>query len=291
MRIYALSDLHVDFSGNRTWVESLSRVDYRQDVLIVAGDISHQHHHLVWTLEALRERFARVFFVPGNHDLWLSREDYPDSLAKWWALRRLCETLEVEVEPARIAHGPWIVPLLSWYTLPGGGEDTLARGRPPEGTELSVWTDTHLIRWPHGVADHPAARLVALNGLPTALDGPVISFSHFLPRGELLSAVWPPGRTPSPRRRIPFNFSWVAGSQVIETQIRRLGASIHVYGHQHRNRRRRLDGVVYLSHCLGYPRERQRGDIAGLEAGPLLVWDTDLGASPVIPWDGEPLPL
>ncbi len=47
---------------------------------------------------------------------------------------------------------------------------------------------------------------------------------------------------------------------------------MHVYGHQHRNRHREEDGVVYVSHCLGYPKERgDRNDDFHLL--PKLVWD------------------
>jgi len=49
---------------------------------------------------------------------------------------------------------------------------------------------------------------------------------------------------------------------------------IHIYGHQHRNRRWFFDGVLYISHGLAYPRERSTGRIRGVAAGPKLVWDT-----------------
>jgi len=43
----------------------------------------------------------------------------------------------------------------------------------------------------------------------------------------------------------------------LDEQIRKLGSRLHVYGHQHRNRRRLYDGVWYVSNCLGYPEERR----------------------------------
>ncbi|MCP4716244.1 MAG: hypothetical protein GY868_14090, partial [Deltaproteobacteria bacterium] len=61
----------------------------------------------------------------------------------------------------------------------------------------------------------------------------------------------------------------------LDVQIRSIGAAIHVYGHQHRNRRRLIDGVAYMSHCLGYPRERSQGRIAFPDDGPALVWDSE----------------
>ena len=107
-----------------------------------------------------------------------------------------------------------------------------------------------------------------------AYDAPVISFSHFLPRRDLIfstlaerAALPRPPRDEHPR----FNFSRVAGSAGIEAQIRRLGSTIHVYGHQHRNRDRAVDGVRYVSHCLGYPSSPEVGPAA--IDGPLTVWE------------------
>lgn len=287
MRVLALSDLHSDFPDNRRWLTGLSQQEYRQDVLILAGDISHQWSQLTWTLETLQARFAQVFFVPGNHDLWLHRGDFVDSLAKWQALSALCQSLGVEVRPQRLAHGPWIVPLLSWYSLPAAGLVSLGMGEPPTPEDLHVWSDTHLVRWPAAWMADPAAHFAACNTLSVTDKAPVISFSHFLPRQELLPQHWPPQPGAAPRRRGRFNFSWVAGSLHIETQLRRLGSRLHIHGHQHRNRRRLLEGVLYLSHCLGYPRERQRGELDPMTLAPLVVWDSELKNSPVLPWDGD----
>ena len=68
-------------------------------------------------------------------------------------------------------------------------------------------------------------------------------------------------------RHPEFNFSRVAGSSLIDQQIRQIGSRLHVYGHQHINRDREIEGVRYVAHCLGYPNERKRGVIKGIEQG------------------------
>ena len=73
-----------------------------------------------------------------------------------------------------------------------------------------------------------------------------------------------------------FNFSRVAGSTLIEKQIRSLNSNIHVYGHQHINRDKIIDGVRYVSHCLGYPKERQRGMTRGLDEGLKVIWPQEV---------------
>jgi hypothetical protein len=83
--------------------------------------------------------------------------------------------------------------------------------------------------------------------------------------GARRPTVWP--------LKTGFNFSRVAGTQVLEKQIRKLGSSIHAYGHQHRNRWVTIDGIHYVSHCLGYPHERRSGRIGYFEPGPRLIWE------------------
>ena len=56
-----------------------------------------------------------------------------------------------------------------------------------------------------------------------------------------------------------FNFSRVAGCDLIDVQCRALGSVVHVHGHQHRQRDRRIDGVRYVSHCLATQGERMSG--------------------------------
>ena len=43
---------------------------------------------------------------------------------------------------------------------------------------------------------------------------------------------------------------------LIEDQIRRLGARVHVFGHTHTRCDAVREGVRYVQHGLGYPRER-----------------------------------
>ena len=121
-------------------------------------------------------------------------------------------------------------------------------------------------------------------------DAPVISFSHFLPRLELIPASDDEIKQVEGERKklnlpvlenpraqgsqIQFNFTRFAGCKSIEAQIRRLCSKVHVHGHQHRNRDRVIDDVHYVSFCLGYPCERSMGVIWGLSMGrgPRQIW-------------------
>jgi hypothetical protein len=67
--LLAVSDLHVDFEENRSVVDLL-RPRSERDWLIVAGDVAHSLTDFAWALTTLRERFERVIWTPGNHELF-----------------------------------------------------------------------------------------------------------------------------------------------------------------------------------------------------------------------------
>jgi predicted phosphodiesterase len=242
MRVFALSDLHVDYEANLRWVETLSSAEYRDDLLIVAGDLTDRLPLLAHCLDALVRRFRKVLFVPGNHELWVSRDPlHGDSLQKFDAVRAVAAEcgalLSAYSEP-----GLTILPLLGWY------DDSF--GVPGEDLRQS-WVDYRACRWPHG---YDAARIAAhFDAANAALEAPspeptelVVTYSHFLPRID----VMPDWISAAGRMLYP-----VLGSRRIEAQLRRLGAQIHVYGHSHVNRDVIIDGVRYVNNAFGYPGE------------------------------------
>ena len=68
-------DLHTDYIENFRWLQELSDIAYRNDALIVAGDISDRLEVIRETLRLLRGKFRHVFFTPGNHELWVRGAD------------------------------------------------------------------------------------------------------------------------------------------------------------------------------------------------------------------------
>ncbi len=285
MRIFVWSDLHVDYSENMAWVQGLSARDYSRDVLLLAGDVCHHLGRIESALGRLRETFADVFFLSGNHELWLIDGDCSDSLQKFHRVLDLCRALDVKTAPAKVdtGHGGlWIVPLFAWYDKPEDTRDSLFVPRAaPVAERLDSWADEQFVRWPGGGA--PSTYFLESNSphLDRAYDAPVISFSHFLPRADLMFPARP-GGTRQPAvwpLQTGFNFSLVAGTWALERQIRKLGSRVHAYGHQHRNRWVTIDGVHYVSNCLGYPRERQSGRIGHPEVGPRLIWEHGRPAS------------
>jgi len=232
MRIYAVSDLHADFRENRRLLERISAGEHRGDALIVAGDVADALPLVTDVLGGLRERFAELFFVPGNHELWV-RGEPRDSVEKFHAVLAACAGVGVRTAPARVG-GAWVVPLFSWYDA---AFDVLGEG---DHESLEAWSDRYFCRWPPGPP--PDRRFLDLNERHLRrYDAPVVSFSHFVPRTELLPPV----------RWLRFKgLPLVAGSVDIDAQVRRLGAAVHVYGHTHIPDDRVLDGVRYVQNHL-----------------------------------------
>ena len=72
--LWAISDLHTGHTGNKPVTESLHPAS-PDDWLIVAGDVAERTDEIRWALDLLRKRFAKVIWVPGNHELWTTSKD------------------------------------------------------------------------------------------------------------------------------------------------------------------------------------------------------------------------
>jgi len=238
MRVFALSDVHADYDANVRWLDELSMQDYQDDVLILAGDVSDSLGTLERTFRCLTGRFDTVAYVPGNHDLWVRGEGPATSLQKFAAVHAVAADCGVATAPVH-RGAISIVPLLGWYDYSFG---------EPSSELTARWADFRACRWPEPF-DAAAVTAWFLERNEASLDtenDTVISFSHFLPRIDVM-----PGYIPAERRLLyP-----VLGSTRIEEQIRRLQPDIHVYGHSHVNRRITLDGIDYVNNALGYPQE------------------------------------
>jgi predicted phosphodiesterase len=252
MRIFAISDLHTDFGANRLLLKQWSAKQYENDALLVAGDVADDLKEIEETLALLRSRFGQVFFTPGNHELWVWR-DKCDSIEKLSRVLELCERLDVKTEPCRLA-GVWVVPLFSWYSADFDPDEIV------EDSKLEGWADFHFCRWPAGIVS-PAEYLLKLNEPRIKdYDAPVISFSHFLPRRDLLP----------PTESLLFKgLPKVAGCHALEEQIRRMNSRTHVFGHSHINCDRLIDSVRYVQNALRYPSERRDSPFT-----PKVIWSS-----------------
>lgn len=253
MRLFAISDLHVSHRLNRDALGALPA--FTNDWLIVAGDVSEQPAHLVDTLARLTDRFARVIWTPGNHDLWSRSGDPRQShgLARYEELVAICRRFGVVTPEDPFLTWPpdtstVIVPmfLLFDYTFRPPHvrlEDAVAWARETgvvSGDELMLspepWPSAPA--WCHARCDLTEARLAALPpGSRTIL------INHWPLRHDL-------ARPP----RVP-RFSIWCGTVRTEDWARRFRARAVVSGHLHLRTTLWRHGVRYEEVSLGYPRD------------------------------------
>lgn len=147
MKVYAVSDVHTDYPENLSWVDVLcaKRSSPTDDCLIVAGDVADDTTVFRKTFQRLRESYKHVFFVAGNHELWVrkaERQRY-DSLGKLHHLKEICDELGVLYTPAQLPNGVWIVPLWSWYHASFDKEPDIPGSLPIE----KIMMDFHACSW------------------------------------------------------------------------------------------------------------------------------------------------
>ncbi|MFA0964649.1 metallophosphoesterase [Roseivirga sp. BDSF3-8] len=238
MRLFALSDIHSDFPENYKWIANLSHQDYTEDVLIMAGDIGHDLKVVKDTFRILTAKFKKVFFIPGNHDLWTV--NYAgDSLDKEKELISMAIDAGVETRP-RVIGDTYIVPLYAWYDFSFGELTPKLR---------DAWQDFVWCRWPdsmdmEAVTKHFLDRNKSQVRTPEA--SRVVTYSHYLPRIDVMPTYIPD------HHRIVYP---VLGTNKLDKQVRAFGADVHIYGHSHVNRETTIDGVTYINNALGYPQE------------------------------------
>ena len=253
MRLFATSDLHTDYKENFRWLQEISDSEYRHDALIVAGDISDRPEIIRDTLQLLRSKFRHLLFTPGNHELWVRSVEY-NSIEKLHRVLRLCAELNVSTSPVRFDKF-WVVPLFSWYD---GVFDPVLDN---EKSVRQVWADFHFCKWPAEMTSIADSFLRLNEPHLKTYDAPVITFSHFLTRADLLP--------PKEYLRIKLLGS-VSVCAALDNQIRQLGSKVHVCGHTHTRVDRVIEGVRYVQNAVRYPKER-----TGPSDPVKLIWATD----------------
>jgi 3',5'-cyclic AMP phosphodiesterase CpdA len=232
MKLYAIADLHLRYEVTRQALRALRPHPY--DWLILAGDVGETEEHLRFALGILADRFARLLWVPGNHDLWTIPTKPGDlrGQEKYERLVEICREFGV------------LTPEDPYVTWPGEGErcilaptfvlyDYTFRPDAIPVAEAVEWAAEENLLCSDEVLLHPdpfptkpawcheRVRLTEPRLAEAARQGPLVIVNHFPLRQDL--AVLP---------RIP-RFSIWCGTRLTEDWHVRYRAQAVVYGHLH----------------------------------------------------------
>ncbi|MDX2680499.1 metallophosphoesterase family protein [Streptomyces sp. NY05-11A] len=256
--VWAISDLHVSHKENSELVLRL-RPEHEDDWLIIAGDVGETVEHLEWTLDELGRYFSTLVWVPGNHELWTTRDDTDRSRGdlRYRRLVEVCRRRGVLTpeDPFPVWEGsrePVVVAplfLLYDYTFLPKGANTPEQGLAAARASGVVCTDEYLLHpEPYASrADWCAARLAETKPRLAELGG----------ARTVLVNHWPLVRQSTRVLRHPEFAQW-CGTEATAEWHREFRAEAVVYGHLHLPRTTVYDGVRFEEVSVGYPHEWQR---------------------------------
>ena len=254
MKLYAISDLHLANVANQQALIELP--SYPEDWLIIAGDIGETEAQLTFALTVLTRRFARVIWVPGNHDLWTvgADPDAPRGEAKYQRLVALCRAHGVLTpeDPYIRWPGPGaaclIVPLFLLYDYSFRPDEIPFEQAVNWAAETEVICSDEYLLHPDPFSSRAAwcaARCALTEQRLGALDPtvPLVLINHFPLRRDLVRLF-----------RIP-RFSIWCGTRRTENWHVRFPVEVVVSGHLHMRAPDYRAGVRFEEVSLGYPRD------------------------------------
>jgi 3',5'-cyclic AMP phosphodiesterase CpdA len=254
--LWAISDLHLEHRANRRFVERLGAAR-DGDWLIVCGDVADSLDRVEWALALLGERFERVMWAPGNHELLTYGADRGEARgeARYRRLVDACRRHGVLTpeDPYPVWEGPGgpalVAPLFLLYDYSFGANiaSTKAEALRLAHAAGVVCVDEALLHpdpfpsreaWCHARVQETEARLQECDpGLP------IVLVNHF-----------PLIEEPTRILRHPEFAQWCGTRRTAEWH-RRFRAAAVVYGHLHIPCTTWHDGVRFEEVSLGYPRE------------------------------------
>jgi len=252
VKLYAISDLHVNHTPNGDALEALPA--HPEDWLIVGGDVGESEVVVIRALHLLTDRFAQVLWVPGNHELWaVSKDGGLRGVARYDRFVSRCRDLGVltpeDPYPLWPGAGPptRIAPLFTLYDYSFapegiGSEDVGAWAResgivPVDDRLLLPDPYPSRVDWCHARVAWTERRLSAV------------------PAGERLVLVnhWPLREDLVRLYRVPRYTPW-CGTRLTEDWHRRFPVDVVIYGHLHMRATDWRDGVRFEEVALGYGR-------------------------------------
>jgi len=255
VKLYGISDVHLRYEVNRELLRAIS--PHPEDWLVLAGDVGETVEHLRVALDILGPKFARILWVPGNHELWTmpSQETTgPRGAAQYQQWVDVCRennvlTPEDEFVEWRGEGGPLVLaPLFLLYDYTFAPDDVGPERAIEWALEEGILcTDERVLHpdpfptkqaWCQARCDEAERRLSQLPpGSQTVL------INHFPLRRDV---VFIP--------RVPRFIVW-CGTRRTEDWHLKYNARVVVSGHLHVRSTQWRDHVRFEEISLGYPKQ------------------------------------
>jgi putative phosphoesterase len=267
MRLALTSDLHVEHHPEVIPLVCARVEALAVDVLIVAGDLTHDLDTLEAALAQLGKAAPRVVFVPGNHDLWCAAQG-PNSRDKYEreipARCARAGVVSLGAAPVEI-DGVVFCGTTGWYDYSLRAKEldsTFSREDYVRGSWGRLrWNDKLRVTWPDddgqklddvGICDRMVGDLT--RQLAEAGTRPTVVVTHHLPLPELVTSRGEP----------PWDFiNGFMGSDRLGAAMQRAGnVRFGGCGHTHFRKRAVVVGpageFAVETSPVGYPREYAR---------------------------------
>lgn len=273
MRLGILSDIHVDKTQRsnevevvRALIDAINAASIEH--FLLAGDVSDDYRTTLRVLRDIdRDCDPKIWFVPGNHDLWVP-EDFPGNSFDIYQ-----KLLEFEGNLARgaasLGDGVWMVGDTGWYDYSFG-----SRAFEPQQYELMeycgrVWFDRDMVRFERTDLELHRWFLSRLSDTLERLpeDSFKVAVTHTVshPRFSVdVTGLELPGcddvvSAEKPPVGIWRYFNAFLGSGDYGELFERNGVDLAVCGHVHHRETARLGNTRFVCQCLGREDEWPEG--------------------------------
>ena len=253
MKLLAVSDLHVRQPQNRAFVEGITAAP--TDWLILGGDLGESADDLRFVFETLAPRFAKLIWVPGNHELWSldagelrgeARYRHLVSVAREYGVLTPEDPYPTWPEDDRLVLAPMF--LLYDYSFRPGRRT----GRP---RRPRAWAQEDGIKCADEVylrSDPYPSKEAWCNARVNATEKRLAAIPH--EQSTILINHFPLRQAHARLPLVP-RFSIWCGTTRTEDWHLRYRAKAVVFGHLHIRQERIVDGIHFHEVSLGYRRQ------------------------------------
>lgn len=246
MRIGIVSDIHLDVNKHFPVLQTLIRLCNQKqlDKVIIAGDFSSDYTAALHVIDSIkRNTQTEVHFVPGNHDLYISRDK--DSKTIYHELGQLPECLATHP----VDLGDWaIIGNTGWYDYSFQDEAFTLREIEKKSYQGMMWEDRRYFQW--GAEDKEIHDFF-LHNLQSRLEQfkgkNIISVTHVVPYRRFVEH-----KEGNPSWNY---FSAFIGTDKIGKLYDNYGVKAAVFGHTHTRYKETHNQTLCLCRPLGYHTE------------------------------------